>query len=810
MINTKRFQIENGVLLKYTGTAKRVVVPKCVTSIGEGAFRRCQRLTSVEISAGVTRIGRDAFKECSSLTSVVIPGTVTSIGEGAFFGCDSLTSVEIPAGVTCIGDNAFNQCENLTSVAIPKGVTRIGCGAFQECSSLTSVVIPEGVTSIEDVTFNCCSSLTSMDIPKSVTSIGIAAFLCCEALASVVIPDGVTSIGMGAFASCKNLTSVIIPEGVTKIEHYTFAGCKSLTEVVIPDSVTKIEDNSFSRCPMLADKDGYVIIRQCIYGYFGNKGTAFIPEGVTRIGDRAFQNRKNLTNVVIPAGVQSIGTSAFHDCSSLDSVVIPAGVTSIGDFVFSGCNQLRSVDFMGAIPKLGIDVFSNCPNLILKPEIYFTTQRLEAALACGVPLGSAKAMAYIRLYQNGKSWDDAVDAAAKDHAEEIVEEIYSLLQSGASISTKLETNVASFMLKWFSSIQPEILRKLCRLLWDKEGLNSPEFMQLLKQLHEDRNTIIRNTEVIIGNTEVIKGNTEDIKATGEDTNRKVTSLVHFIESDLQDWLKEEKKRFSASSPSSDDEVCIADSIARSNAYINEQLRGADAQIEIEKRKLKGLFGAVWERLLPSTQTSLISAGVLWESCKGITNPDFDYSGICISSTSALECELRRWFYVGYQKYLMENAGDPSKMNPSEVWSKWPEELLNIDRYKYEKAVYKGEEIPTIGLGDEKSFTIGMLQYLFYKKKSANQALIKPYLQSIVKKDYYSNPGKAMNDFNNPNSFVKQIETVRVSYRNPAAHSEIILKDIAEECYQQIIGKAEAYRHETKVLGLIMLLYEFLE
>jgi hypothetical protein len=104
----------------------------------------------------------------------------------------------------------------------------------------------------------------------------------------------------------------------------------------------------------------------------------------------------------------------------------------------------------------------------------------------------------------------------------------------------------------------------------------------------------------------------------------------------------------------------------------------------------------------------------------------------------------------------------------------------------------------------------MLQYLFYKKKSANQALIKPYLQSIVKKDYYSNPGKAMNDFNNPNSFVKQIETVRVSYRNPAAHSEIILKDIAEECYQQIIGKGEAYRHETKVLGLIMLLYEFLE
>ena len=33
--------------------------------------------------------------------------------------------------------------------------------------------------------------------------------------------------------------------------------------------------------------------------------------------------------VVIPDGVTSIGTRAFDDCANLTSVVVPAGVTSI-------------------------------------------------------------------------------------------------------------------------------------------------------------------------------------------------------------------------------------------------------------------------------------------------------------------------------------------------------------------------------------------------------------------------------------------------------------------------------------------------
>ncbi len=126
------FLIEDGVLKKYSGTAKDVVIPDGVTSIGYLAFGYCSGLRSVVIPEGVTSIGNDAFSGCSGLTGIEIPGSVTSIGNSAFFGCSGLRSVVISEGVTSIGGGAFGY-SGLTSVEIPGSVTSIGNGAFNGC-----------------------------------------------------------------------------------------------------------------------------------------------------------------------------------------------------------------------------------------------------------------------------------------------------------------------------------------------------------------------------------------------------------------------------------------------------------------------------------------------------------------------------------------------------------------------------------------------------------------------------------------------------------------------------------------------------
>lgn len=72
--------------------------------------------------------------------------------------------------------------------------------------------------------------------------------------------------------------------------------------------------------------------------------TLIIDEGVTSIGDRAFQDCRNLSNVKLPNSLTLIYNDAFSNCTSLASVIIPDSVTSIGDDAFLGCISLKSIE----------------------------------------------------------------------------------------------------------------------------------------------------------------------------------------------------------------------------------------------------------------------------------------------------------------------------------------------------------------------------------------------------------------------------------------------------------------------------------
>ena len=75
-----------------------------------------------------------------------------------------------------------------------------------------------------------------------------------------------------------------------------------------------------------------------------------IEDGVTSIGNYAFRDCKDITNVEIGNDVKTIGKSAFSYCTNLTSVVVPDSVTSIGLGAFEGCTGLKSITlpFVGA------------------------------------------------------------------------------------------------------------------------------------------------------------------------------------------------------------------------------------------------------------------------------------------------------------------------------------------------------------------------------------------------------------------------------------------------------------------------------
>jgi hypothetical protein len=326
-----------------------------VTSIGDGAFEGCTRLTNITVNAGnpnysslagiLFDINQTVLIQCPGDFggSYTIPTNVTSIGDYAFYCCSSLTNVTIPNSVTSIGDFAFGGCTSLTNVTIPNSVTSIGDFAFYDCSCLTNVTIGTNVTSIGDGAFFGCYSLTSVTIGTNVTSIGIEAFYYCSSLTSVTIPNSVTSIGTSAFDDCTSLTNVTIPNSVTNIEDYAFSECYSLTSVTIGTNVTSIGMNAFDDCTSLT--------------------SVTIPNSVTSIRQQAFFECISLTNVIIPNSVTSIGVNAFYYCTNLTSVTIPNSVTSIGDYAFQSCTSLKGVYFQGNAPAADSTVFFGDTNV---------------------------------------------------------------------------------------------------------------------------------------------------------------------------------------------------------------------------------------------------------------------------------------------------------------------------------------------------------------------------------------------------------------------------------------------------------------
>ena len=120
---------------------KECVIPDGVTSIGQLAFSKCSKLTSITIPNSVKYISSEAFSKCNSLTSVTIPSGTKFIGYSAFSWCQSLRSVNIQNGVESIASKAFYGCFNLTSVKIPNSVKSIGYEAFEGCDRLEKVYI---------------------------------------------------------------------------------------------------------------------------------------------------------------------------------------------------------------------------------------------------------------------------------------------------------------------------------------------------------------------------------------------------------------------------------------------------------------------------------------------------------------------------------------------------------------------------------------------------------------------------------------------------------------------------------------------
>ena len=87
-----------------------------------------------------------------------------------------------------------------------------------------------------------------------------------------------------------------------------------------------------------------------------------VGEGVTTIGNSAFEGCSKVTSVSLPKTLTRIGGYAFDHCSSLKELSIPDGVTYIGGYAFSCCT-FESIKLPSGLKSLGVGAFAYCAHL---------------------------------------------------------------------------------------------------------------------------------------------------------------------------------------------------------------------------------------------------------------------------------------------------------------------------------------------------------------------------------------------------------------------------------------------------------------
>lgn len=200
----------------------------------------------------------------------------------------------------------------------------------------------------------------------------------------VEIEEGVLVIGERAFLECSNLESVIIPTSMTEIGKEAFAGCIKLHKILIPEDVTSIANDAFECCENLivhTSQGAYVVdvweTREnidgtlTIYKYLCKQKNVTIPailkgKKVSRIEGEIWSNwTVNLRSVILEEGITEIGEMAFNNCNHLERVHIPSSVTRICDQAFERCRQLQSILIPESVKFISKSAFTGCDNLVI-------------------------------------------------------------------------------------------------------------------------------------------------------------------------------------------------------------------------------------------------------------------------------------------------------------------------------------------------------------------------------------------------------------------------------------------------------------
>lgn len=367
---------------------KKVTLGNGLTTIPAEAFKDCVKLEQVTLPSYLKSIGENAFSGCIRLQNVTFPDTLETIGKAAFSDCGAVKEMEPvyyhvryveakntyesrPAGnttaVECLiyqSDEKYNQ--SLTTKFFESGsmLTEEEYTKNGEPSGYEKYVIlaEKRYAKTENVSFseNGNTSFTNYVFDENTERITQSRMVYSDDLNSnentVYAPkDGYTGYFVRGSLYNKisirdnyGMTSISLPNSVKTIGEKAFYNCYNLENIALSNQMTDIPASAFAleTKEKTNQYDWLATEQEPLLEYYITKRKVTLPNGVTSIGNCAFQNNSNLelANGALPSNLRIIGDSAFEECKCTKSIIIPSKTVSIGQKAFYGCSEYKETE----------------------------------------------------------------------------------------------------------------------------------------------------------------------------------------------------------------------------------------------------------------------------------------------------------------------------------------------------------------------------------------------------------------------------------------------------------------------------------
>lgn len=297
-------------------------------------------ITAVVIGEGVTHIGERAFDSFDKLQSVQLPASLREICIQAFYGC-GLQTLQLPEELVYIGPFAFGG-NALTEVTLPEGLRYVDRGAFEDMPSLQSVTIGPAtrlslytispVFADTNVTIHGCANSVAEDYARinghEFQSVGTLEWT----------SEG--QCGDDVYYQLNRDTGLLRVSGTGAM--WDFNG----TWMEGENAASWVEGRELP--PWSQERENIRVV--------------VIGDGVTGVGDSAFEQCTRLWDVSFGSTVERIGFQAFLS-AGFELLALPDNITDIDGCAFNWCPNLWYVRLPEQLPELWRDAIVDCENL---------------------------------------------------------------------------------------------------------------------------------------------------------------------------------------------------------------------------------------------------------------------------------------------------------------------------------------------------------------------------------------------------------------------------------------------------------------